>query len=84
MHLRECAATPDTGPGIAGNVMTLDRILAESDGLYKAVIIEWYIRGGSVSQKAERLGTNRTDLYALWRRSLEYLRGRLHGQGVKI
>lgn len=69
--------------GMSDTVLTLDVILAKSDPRYLALCSVWYKDGGSVSAKAKALGTNRTDLYALWRRTLEYLKGRLHGEGIE-
>lgn len=68
---------------MSDNVAALDHILAKSDPRYFALCSVWYKDGGSISAKAKALGTNRTDLYALWRRTLEYLKGRLHGVGIE-
>lgn len=69
--------------GMSDNAFALDRILATSDPRYLALCVVWYKEAGSISDKAKTLGTNRTDLYGLWRRTLEYLKGRLHGVGIE-
>lgn len=79
---REGAVTGHPVP-ISDNVQALDSILAKSDPRYHALVFVWYVHGGSIKQKAQRLHTNRTDLYGVWRRTLEYLKGRLHGVGIE-
>ena len=80
---REGIVSPGPPPAMSDNVLALDIILAKSDERYYALVYVWYREGGAVSEKAKKLGTNRTDLYALWRRTLEYLKGRLHGVGIE-
>jgi hypothetical protein len=80
----EGAAAPSPPPGVSDVVMQLDGILAGSDERYRALVVVWYVRSDPVIIKAKRLGTNRTDLYQRWRRTLEYLKGRLNGMGVDI
>jgi hypothetical protein len=79
---REGAGSPGPPPAMSDNALALDVILAKSDPRYRALVVVWYCEGGSIAIKAKRLHTNRTDLYALWRRTLEYLKGRLHGVGI--
>lgn len=86
---RDGVATPGPEPGMSDNVFQLELILSacmrsETDHRYYALVYVWYRERGSVSVKAKTLGTNRTDLYALWRRTLEYLKGRLHGVGIEV
>lgn len=84
MREREGAAAPGSPPQISDESMLLDRVLAHSDRRYYALVTVWYVYTGSVTVKAKRLHTNRTDLYHRWRRTLEYLKGRLHGLGLTI
>lgn len=84
MREREGASLPGGETPMSDDVAALDRIIAHAEPRYRAVVEVWYKGGGTVSVKARRLGTNRTDLYGLWRRTLEYLRGRLHADGVTI
>jgi hypothetical protein len=37
-----------------------------------------------VGVKASRLGISRSEIYARWREQVNYIRGRLHGHGVKV
>lgn len=84
MREREGASLPG-GPEVMSNeVLVLDGILANAEERYRACVKVWYVSGGPIKTKAKRLGTNRTDLYSLWRRTLEYLRGRLHAEGVQV
>lgn len=80
---RDGVASPGPAPDMSDNCLALDIILAKSDQRYYALVYVWYVEGGSIAIKAKNLGTNRTDLYALWRRTLEYLKGRLHGVGIE-
>lgn len=80
---REGLVSPGPPPDMSDNVLALDIILAKSDLRYYSLVYVWYREGGSIKDKAKALGTNRTDLYALWRRTLEYLKGRLHGVGIE-
>lgn len=84
MKEREGAALPTGEERMSYEVGILCDVLASADERYNAVVEVWYTQGGSVKQKAGRLGTNRTDLYSQWRRTLEYLRGRLHAEGVEV
>lgn len=85
MREREGAALPGGEPTMSTEVSVLDRILARSEERYKACVTVWYVdRHESIVSKARKLGTSRTELYALWRRTLEYLRGRLHAEGVNV
>lgn len=84
MREREGAAAPSGPPNVSDDAMLLDKVLAKSEARYFALVTVWYVQGGSSTQKAIRLHTNRTDLYARWRRTLEYLKGRLHGEGLDI
>lgn len=84
MREREGAAAPGAPAKISDQVMLLDRVLAQADPRYYALVTVWYVNAGPVTVKARRLQTNRTDLYHRWRRTLEYLKGRLHGLGLTI
>ena len=44
----------------------------------------WYCDGSPVHLKAQRLGISRTTIYADLKGHLQYVRGRLHGRGVKV
>lgn len=80
---REGAGSPGPPPAMSDTALALDVILAKSDPRYRALVVVWYCEGGSIAIKAKRLSTNRTDLYAVWRQTLEYLKGRLHGVGIE-
>lgn len=84
MKQREGASLPGGPEVMSHDVEILCRILANAEPRYYAVVTVWYIRRDPVMVKARRLGTNRTDLYSMWRRTLEYLRGRLHAEGVNV
>lgn len=84
MRLREGAVFGGADAPISDEVLVLDGILASSEPRYFALCRVWYVDGGSITAKAKRLHTNRTDLYALWRRTLEYLKGRLHAKGIEL
>lgn len=84
MKEREGAALPGGQSVMSHDVGVLCEILAKAEPRYYSVVKVWYINRDPVMVKARRLNTNRTDLYVLWRRTLEYLRGRLHAEGVNI
>jgi hypothetical protein len=84
MRLAAGAALPSDPPFVEEAVALLDRILAQSDSSVKRFIEVWYCRGGSVAQKAERLGISREALYCKRKIEIEYLRDRLRDQGLEI
>lgn len=84
MREREGAALPGGQEVMSHDVGVLCDILAKAEPRYYAVVKVWYTSNEAVVVKARKLGTNRTDLYVLWRRTLEYLRGRLHAEGVNV
>lgn len=84
MREREGASLPGGPDIIADDVVELDRILASSEPRYLALVTVWYCQGGSVEQKAKRIHTDRANIYRLWHRTLEYLRGRLNAVGISV
>jgi hypothetical protein len=84
MRERAGASLPGGKEVMSNEVLILDGILANAEPRYRSCVTVWYCEAGPIVSKAKRLGTNRTDLYATWRRTLEYLRGRLHAEGVDV
>lgn len=78
------AGQPGFPPPVSDEVVILDRILADSEPRYLILLRVWYGYNDSIVAKAKALSMSRDALYQRWRRSLEYLRGRMHGEGVKI
>ena len=64
--------------------LAFDQIYATAPSREKATMDCWYKGGGSVQQKAKRLGMSRASLYLLWKTALSYFRGRLHAKGVDV
>ena len=71
-------------PTLSDEVMLLDKVLATAPKHYVMVVKEWYSHDEVIEAKAKRIGISRSSLYQLWHRSLEYIRGRLHGEGLNI
>ena len=84
MREREGAAAPGGPPVMSHEVAVLDSILASSEPRYLALVKTWYVSRDPVMVKARKLSVNRRKIYDLWRRTLEYLRGRLHAEGVNV
>lgn len=64
--------------------LAFDQIYATAPTREKATMDCWYKGGGSVQQKAKRLGMSRASLYLLWKTALSYFRGRLHAKGIDV
>lgn len=77
------ASLPSGPPQISDNVQTLDRVLASSPR-ERLFVIVWYVHGGSIRQKAGRLGISRAQMYIEHKTVLGYLRGHLHARGLTI
>ena len=78
------AGEPGAPPEIPDDIMVLDRILASSAPEYHALVVVWYRHSDAVIVKAKNLHISRQELYNRWKRTLEYLKGRLHGEGVVL
>jgi hypothetical protein len=84
MREREGASLPGGPEAMSYEVGLLCEILAHSEPRYYALVKVWYVAHGTSDMRAKTLRISRSQLYSLWRRTLEYLRGRLHAEGVKI
>lgn len=84
MREREGAGMSGGGLIISADVLCLESVLVDAEDRYLLMVKVWYGSTSSVDQKAKRLGMSRTELYGQWRRTLEYLRGRLHAIGVNV
>lgn len=63
------------------DILKFDQCLNESPP-NRWIIVLWYQTGGSVKQKAKRIGISRAQLYIEWRNTLSYIRGWLHAHGI--
>jgi hypothetical protein len=68
----------------AEEIMILDEIISTGPVETKAFIKTWYCNSSPVYLKAQRLGISRTVIYTKHKEHLQYVRGRLHGRGVKV
>jgi hypothetical protein len=66
------------------DIMKFDQCFTESTPHDRSIISVWYKSGGSVQQKASRLGISRANLYIEWGRTLSYFRGWLRAHGLDI
>jgi len=67
------------------DVLLLDtQVLAKADPAVRQFCVTWYCQGGSMAQKAARLGISREALYCARKIHLEYIRGRLRDLGLQI
>jgi hypothetical protein len=84
MKQAEGAPLPGGEEVIQDDVLALDGVIQRSHESVYALLYVWYCTGGSVEQKATRLGKSRSAFYSDWRTYLAYLRGRLHHLGVRV
>lgn len=76
---------PTEASSMQDDVLLLDtRVLAKADPTVKRFCEVYYCQGGSMDQKAGRLGMGRTALYHLRKTNLEYIRERLRALGLDI
>lgn len=68
----------------AEEIMILDEIISTGPKDTKALLELWYRDSSPVNLKAQRLRISRTVLYTRYKEHLQYIRGRLHGRGVKV
>lgn len=77
MKEREGAVHPGPPRPMDDDVLEFDQALAHSHRAVYAFLYVWYCEGGSIEQKAERLGLGRTAIYERHRCYLSYLRGQI-------
>jgi hypothetical protein len=82
--LRDGAVLGGSDAPVAEEIMILDEIISTGPKDTKAFLEVWYGDSSPVSLKAQRLGISRTVVYTKHKEHLQYIRGRLHGRGVKV
>lgn len=65
-------------------IFILDEIITTGPVDTKAFVNVWYRNGSPVYLKAQRLGIARSTIYTKHKEHLQYIRGRLHGRGVRV
>lgn len=76
---------PNDPPRMDDDVLLLDtQVFAKADPMVRKVCEVWYCQGGSIAQKAARLGISREALYCARKIHLEYIRDRLRPLGLKL
>lgn len=65
-------------------IKILDEIISKAPTEVHAFVHMWYCDGAPVKIKADRLGISRATLYNDLKGHLQYLRGRLHGRGLRM
>jgi hypothetical protein len=61
-----------------------DLVVRTSPDRERLFIVTWYRDGSPVYLKAARLGMHRSTMYTELGKTLSFIRGRLHGHGVKV
>lgn len=86
MQLAAGAPLPSDPPRMDDDVLLLDtQVFAKADPMVKKVCETWYAQGGSMAQKADRLGMpSREALYCARKIYIEYIRDRLRALGLDI
>lgn len=69
---------------IPAEIGILDEIIRTGPADTRAFVDVWYRDRAPVYLKAQRLGIARSTIYEKHKQHLQYIRGRLHGRGVKV
>lgn len=79
------ATLPSDPPRMDDDVLLFDtQVLAKADPAVRRFCEVWYCQGGSMAQKAARLGISREALYCARKIHLGYIRDRLRQLGLVL